>query len=64
MGSVLMWEETIAELRKHGFMQPDLREKYQRFCEIQSATCLMVDPETVARFRLWLDTGKDEDAWA
>jgi hypothetical protein len=38
--------------------------QWKKFSEIQFATYLAVDQESLDRFYLWIETGDDEDAWA
>ncbi len=39
-------------------------EQWKRFSEIQHATYLIKDTESMARCRKWLESGDDEDAWS
>ena len=39
-------------------------DKWLRFSEIQCATNLVIDKYSIARYRLWLQSGNDEDAWS
>jgi hypothetical protein len=38
--------------------------QWREFSEIQHATFLIVDEESLVRYRLWEASGDDEDAWS
>jgi len=40
------------------------QDKWLRFSEIQCAVNLVIDKHSIARYRLWIESGNDEDAWS
>jgi hypothetical protein len=59
-------EVEITSLRAAGFTESAdvLGGLWRQFSEIQQASFLLVTVEAIERFRLWRETGADEDAWA
>ena len=62
-----MWEKQLKAYNDY-FEIDDLpeditEEQWKKFSEIQYATYLHVDRESVERCRGWLKSGNDEDAW-
>ena len=53
-------ESLQAELKRYQIDPED----WEKFSRIQAACCLIVDDESVTRFRLWKKTGNDDDAWS
>lgn len=37
---------------------------WKEFSDIQHASYLIVDPMSVKRFKKWIATGKDDEAWS
>ncbi len=54
----------LDELGEYGIRDELARDDWLAFSEIQLATCLVVDDESVARFRKWRTTNNPDDAWS
>jgi len=59
--SKLILEEERLEKLSYSLID---QEKWIEFSEIQCASNLVKEPFSVARFKQWLDSGDDDDAWS
>ncbi len=56
--------ETLNELGEYGIRDELAWDDWLAFSEIQHASRLVVDDESVARFRKWRTTHNSDDAWS
>ena len=59
---------TEIDLDGHGLMsiedEKEFNEKWIEFSEIQCASWIVVDKESMRRFEKWKETGDPDEAWS
>ena len=57
-------EEIMSKVKFKGFSPKIFAMLWKKFSEIQCATWMHPNKESMDRFTLWLKTGDDNDAWS